>query len=117
MLALGWQAERYRSVAVPTLLLVGALTESHISPPPTRCERPSLMPRWPLDSQRHMAAAFDAAGFATAVLGAVLCDEAAAAVCAVDRAWRPHPVCTRPAPDLDDRPRNRRTAPARRIGT
>lgn len=70
MLALGWHAERYRSVAVPTLLLVGALTESPLFA--TADEMRAAVPHAEvavLDGQRHMAAAFDAAGFATAVLG------------------------------------------------
>jgi hypothetical protein len=45
LVARGWKPERYRAVAAPTLLLVGALTHSRCMPPSTTSTRPSPTPR------------------------------------------------------------------------
>jgi pimeloyl-ACP methyl ester carboxylesterase len=68
-LAHGWKPDRYRSVAAPTLLLFGALTQSPLFATPDEIRE--AIPHAEvtrLDDQRHMAAFFDPQRFASAVL-------------------------------------------------
>lgn len=67
--ALGWQADRYRSIDVPTLLLTGGLTETpmYLTLDELRTAVPGAEGA-ELPGQRHLAFAFDPQGFAAAVL-------------------------------------------------